>query len=95
VFPYGRPSELIHHIFPVRQTLIFRKKPGINATAIILFKLYCLIGLAYPPFNGFLPLYLKQRATNTGGGFSTTYRNYTIISVLDIPESLIACLAVD
>lgn len=54
-----------------------------------------LIGLGYPLFNGFLPLYLKQRVSSTGGGVASTYRNYTIISVLGIPGSLIACVAVD
>jgi hypothetical protein len=53
-----------------------------------------LIGLAFPLFNGFLPLYLKQRVSGTAG-FSATYRNYTIISILGIPGSLIACVAVD
>jgi hypothetical protein len=53
-----------------------------------------LIGLAYPLFNGFLPLYLKQRVSSTAG-VAATYRNYTIISVLGIPGSLIACIAVD
>lgn len=53
-----------------------------------------LIGLAYPLFNSFLPLYLKERVSSTAGT-SETYRNYTIISVLGIPGSLVACAVVD
>lgn len=53
-----------------------------------------LIGLAYPLFNSFLPIYLKERVSNDAG-VGETYRNYTIISVLGIPGSLIACLVVD
>jgi len=56
--------------------------------------LWGLIGLAYPLFNGFLPLYLQQRVSSSAS-FDETYRNYTIISILGIPGSLIACVAVD
>ncbi|KAG6864930.1 hypothetical protein C0991_006312 [Blastosporella zonata] len=54
-----------------------------------------LIGLAYPLFNGFLPLYLAQRVQSSASGVNTTYRNYAIISIMGIPGSLIACLVVD
>lgn len=53
-----------------------------------------LIGLAYPLFNAFLPLYLKNEDTGNSG-VSTVYRNYVIISVLGIPGSIVACLVVD
>jgi len=53
-----------------------------------------LIGLAYPLFNSFLPLYLSSRfASDSSVG--TTYKNYAIISVMGVPGSLIACLIVD
>ncbi|KAG6899182.1 hypothetical protein C0993_012608, partial [Termitomyces sp. T159_Od127] len=56
-----------------------------------------LLGLAYPLFNGFLPLYLEQRVTSSAGSgnISTTYRNYVIISTMGIPGSILACLIVD
>jgi len=41
-----------------------------------------------------LPLYLSSRfAADSSVG--TTYKNYTIISVMGVPGSLIACLVVD
>lgn len=52
------------------------------------------IGLAYPLFNSFLPLYLNTRFA-TATDVSTGYRNYVIISVMGIPGSIIACLVVD
>ena len=54
-----------------------------------------IIGLAYPLFNGFITLYLKARVPAGSSGVSTTYRNYTIISVMGVPGSIIACLVVD
>lgn len=53
-----------------------------------------LIGLAYPLFNAFLALYLSKRVSDTTS-FSLTYRNYTILSVLGIPGSLVSCIVVD
>ncbi|KAF9459012.1 major facilitator superfamily domain-containing protein [Collybia nuda] len=68
------------------------KRLALNSSITIM--LWGLIGLAYPLFNSFLPLYLKERVSSSAGT-SETYRNYTIISVLGIPGSLIACAVVD
>ncbi|KAH7341696.1 major facilitator superfamily domain-containing protein [Rhizoctonia solani] len=55
-----------------------------------------LIGLAYPLYNAFLPIYLNQRSVSQGSGtIDETYRNYSIVSVLGIPGSIIACIMVD
>lgn len=55
-----------------------------------------LIGLAYPLYNAFLPIYLNQRSVSQGSGtIDETYRNYSIVSVLGIPGSIIACVMVD
>ena len=56
---------------------------------------YRTIGLAYPLFNGFLPLYLENRLKGSSDSVSTTYRDYTIVSVLGVPGSIIACIVVD
>jgi hypothetical protein len=53
-----------------------------------------LIGLGYPLFNSFLPLYLNSHFS-TASSVSLTYRNYVIISIMGIPGSLAACLMVD
>ena len=53
-----------------------------------------IIGLAYPLFNSFLPLYLADRISSSGS-LNQTYRDYTITSVCGIPGSAIACILVD
>ncbi|KAF8637758.1 hypothetical protein AX17_002600 [Amanita inopinata Kibby_2008] len=79
----------LSHIKP-----LFRgRKLFINTTITIL--LWGLIGLAYPLFNSFLTLYLKERVPKGSSSINVTYRNYTIISVLGVPGSLIACVVVD
>ncbi|KAG6903429.1 hypothetical protein C0995_005452 [Termitomyces sp. Mi166 len=56
-----------------------------------------LIGLAYPLFNAFLPLYLKQRVVSSpdSGSIDTTYRNYVIISIVGALGSILASLIID
>ena len=54
---------------------------------------YSIIGLAYPLYNAFLPLYLANSLPS--GDTNQTYRDYTIASVMGIPGSAIACILVD
>ncbi|KAG6809351.1 hypothetical protein H0H92_000588 [Tricholoma furcatifolium] len=81
----------LSHVKP----LFGSRKLALNSTLIIL--CWGLIGLAYPLFNGFLPLYLKQRVVSDGSSSSVNvaYRNYAIIAIMGIPGSIIACLVVD
>ncbi|KAL1693218.1 major facilitator superfamily domain-containing protein [Schizophyllum commune] len=69
------------------------RRLAINTSMTIL--LWGLIGLAYPLFNAFLPLYLANRVSDNDSSTDTIYRNYTIISVLGIVGPGIACLFVD
>ncbi|KAG2045203.1 major facilitator superfamily domain-containing protein [Suillus americanus] len=70
------------------------RRLAINTTLTII--IWGLIGIAYPLFNAFLPLYLSaQGAASGSSSVSETYRNFTIISILGIPGSLIACTVVD
>ncbi|EIW83728.1 MFS general substrate transporter [Coniophora puteana RWD-64-598 SS2] len=83
-------SMSLSHIKPLFTSKIL----GIN-TSLIIF-IWGLIGLAYPLFNAYLPLYLAAQGSSSGSGsLDETYRNYAIISVLGIPGSLIACAVVD
>jgi sugar phosphate permease len=46
---------------------------------------WTLIGLAYPLYNVFLPVYLKTRGASFGsGGNYETWRNYAIVNVAGI-----------
>jgi hypothetical protein len=66
------------------------------AFALVDLQMFSLIGIAYPLFNAYLPLYLSaQGAASGSSSVSETYRNYSIVSVLGIPGSLIACATVD
>ncbi|EKM77975.1 hypothetical protein AGABI1DRAFT_129759 [Agaricus bisporus var. burnettii JB137-S8] len=78
----------LSHVRP----LFAGKRFAVNSTITIL--AWGFIGLAYPLFNSFLPLYLNTRFA-TATDVSTGYRNYVIISVMGIPGSIIACLVVD
>ncbi|TFK34552.1 major facilitator superfamily domain-containing protein [Crucibulum laeve] len=78
----------LSHVKP----LFAGRKLAINSSITIF--LWGLLGLAYPLFNSFLPLYLAERVSSNSGT-SETYRNYAIVSVMGIPGSIIACLVVD
>ncbi|KAE9392930.1 MFS general substrate transporter [Gymnopus androsaceus JB14] len=82
-------SFSLSHVKPLFST----RQLATNTNIIIM--LWGLIGLAYPLFNGFITLYLTTQVADSDTSISTTYRNYTIISVLGVPGSIIACLVVD
>jgi MFS family permease len=80
----------LSHVRP----LFSSRRLSINTTLIIV--IWGLIGIAYPLFNAYLPLYLSAQGSASGSSsVSETYRNYSIVSVLGIPGSLIACATVD
>ncbi|KAG1845287.1 major facilitator superfamily domain-containing protein [Suillus subalutaceus] len=80
----------LSHIRP----LFSSRRLTINTSLIIV--IWGLIGIAYPLFNAYLPLYLSAEGSASGSSsVSETYRNYSIVSVLGVPGSLIACATVD
>ncbi|KAF8589870.1 MFS general substrate transporter [Ramaria rubella] len=89
LFRHALKGLSLSHIKPLFAT----RRLAIN-TSITLW-LWGLIGLAYPLFNAFLPIYLSHHSVSSGSGINLTYRNYSIISVLSIPGSLIACWMVE
>lgn len=65
-------------------------------TTTILWILWSLIGLAYPLYNAFLPIYLSQaQGVEAPPSVYTTYRNYAIISICGVPGSIIAAWMVE
>ena len=65
------------------------KKIGLS-TSLIWFS-WLLIGLAYPLFNVFLPVYLESRGAKFNAGSpSQTWRNYTIVNACGIFGPLLA-----
>ncbi len=95
------PKEFIHNFKGVSFTpdlshvrpLFFGWRMAV--TTSLLWVLWSLIGLAYPLYNAFLPIYLSEAQGLDGASdVNTTYRNYAIISVCGVPGSIIAAWAV-
>ncbi|KAL5528270.1 hypothetical protein ACEPAF_7406 [Sanghuangporus sanghuang] len=78
----------LEHVRPLFST----KMLFINSSLIIL--IWGTIGLAYPLFNGFLPLYLADKL-HASSSTNQTYRDYSITSICGIPGSIVACILVD
>ncbi|KAJ3536645.1 hypothetical protein NM208_g6639 [Fusarium decemcellulare] len=65
------------------------------STSLMLF-LWCAIGMAYPLYNSFIPIYLENKGVKQGGSsLEVTYRNYAIQAVCGIPASILGGFTVD
>ncbi|KAI0822076.1 MFS general substrate transporter [Trametes gibbosa] len=70
--------------------------PKIAFTTALLIVIWALIGLAFPLYTGFIPLFLSTRGADFGdGSIDVTYRNQVILSVVGLPGALIAGWMVD
>ncbi|PLB49714.1 MFS general substrate transporter [Aspergillus steynii IBT 23096] len=69
--------------------------PRLALSTTLLF-LWCSIGMAYPLYNSFIPIFLEHKGVSQGdSSISTTYRNYAIQAVCGIPASLLGGFTVD
>lgn len=74
---------------PHRIMALFSTPRMALSTGLMLF-LWCAIGMAYPLYNSFIPIYLEAKGVSSGGGsLNETYRNYAIQAVCGIPASVI------
>lgn len=65
-------------------------------TTIILWFSWSTIGLGYPLFNAFLPQFLARGSTpGASVPAGTTYRDYLIVSAVEVPGSFFAAFLVD
>lgn len=65
------------------------------STSAMIF-LWCSIGMAFPLYNSFIPIYLENKGVSQGdGSLGTTYRNYAIQAVCGIPASIVGGFTVD
>ncbi|CAG8908086.1 unnamed protein product [Penicillium egyptiacum] len=65
------------------------------STSMMLF-LWCSIGMAYPLYNSFIPIYLANKGVQYGAiSTAQTYRNYAIQAVCGIPASILGGFTVD
>lgn len=74
--------------------LFSTKKMAFSTSLMVL--LWCMIGMAYPLYNSFIPIYLANKGLTTGASsINITYRNYAIQAVCGIPSSIIGGYAID
>lgn len=70
--------------------------PRLAFSTSLMLLLWCSIGMAYPLYNSFIPIYLENKGVATGSSsLSTTYRNYAIQAVCGIPASILGGFTVD
>ncbi|TVY42803.1 putative MFS-type transporter [Lachnellula occidentalis] len=70
--------------------------PKIAYSTTLMILLWCMIGMAYPLYNSFIPIYLENKGLKSGSSsIDTTYRNYAIQAVCVIPASIIGSFTID
>lgn len=80
---------------PEKVATLFSTRRMAISTCLLIF-LWCAIGMAYPLYNAFIPIYLERKGVAQGNGsLDKTYRNYAIQAVCGIPASLLGGLTVD
>ncbi|KIY46937.1 MFS general substrate transporter [Fistulina hepatica ATCC 64428] len=84
VFKQVLSPTAISHVKP----LFAGRRLAINTSLTVL--VWSVIGLAFPLFNAFEPLYLEEHAAG-----SSSYRNYTIISTCGVAGAIIASIVID
>lgn len=73
-----------NHLYPLFAT----RKLAYSTSLLII--LWALIGLAFPLYNSFIPVYLATRGADFGdGSVYITYRNQVILSVIGLPGALL------
>lgn len=80
---------------PEKLKALFASPQIALSTCLMLF-LWCSIGMAYPLYNSFIPIYLENKGVQQGKpSLADTYRNYAIQAVCGIPASLLGGFTVD
>lgn len=80
---------------PSRVRVLFSTPRTALSTTLMIF-LWCSIGMAYPLYNSFIPIYFENKGVSQGGSsLNTTYRNYAIQAVCGIPASILGGFMVD
>jgi len=79
-----------NHVYP-----LFATRKLAYSTSLLI-TLWALIGLAFPLYNSFIPVYLATRGADFGDGSpNITYRNQVILSIIGLPGALLAGYMVD
>ncbi|KAL4902712.1 hypothetical protein BDW74DRAFT_186678 [Aspergillus multicolor] len=88
-------NRTINKFAPQKIRSLFSTPRLALSTTLLLF-LWCSIGMAYPLYNSFIPIYLANKGVAYGStSLSATYRTYAIQAVCGIPASLLGGLLVN
>ncbi|KAJ4252385.1 hypothetical protein NW762_010983 [Fusarium torreyae] len=79
---------------PSKIRVLFSTPRTAISTTLMIF-LWCSIGMAYPLYNSFIPIYLENKGVASGSSTNNVYRNYAIQAVCGIPASLLGGFTVD
>lgn len=70
--------------------------PRLSLSTTLMIFLWCSIGMAYPLYNSFIPIYLENKGVDQAdSSLTTTYRKYAIQALCGIPASILGGLTVD
>jgi hypothetical protein len=93
--PHNVAKSHISKFTPGKLRALFSTPRMAASTTMMLF-LWCAIGMAYPLYNSFIPIYLEAKSVQYGtNSLHETYRNYAIQAVCGIPASIIGGYTVD
>ncbi|EPE09768.1 sugar transporter [Ophiostoma piceae UAMH 11346] len=96
VTPDGNVIQRTLEQFKPEKILTLFSTPKLAMSTCLLLFLWCAIGMAYPLYNSFIPIYLENKGVKQGNGsLDRTYRNYAIQAVCGIPASILGGFAVD
>ncbi|KAF6808513.1 membrane transporter [Colletotrichum musicola] len=85
----------IENFKPEKMLTLFSSPRFALSTCMVLF-VWCSVGMAFPLYNSFIPIFLENKGASQGGAsLSITYRNYAIQAVCGIPASLLGGFTVD
>ncbi|KAL4924016.1 MFS transporter [Aspergillus undulatus] len=88
-------NRTISKFTPAKIIFLFSTPRLALSTTLLLF-LWCSIGMAYPLYNSFIPIYLSNKGVQYGAtSTSQIYRDYAVQAVCGIPASLLGGLAVE
>ncbi|KAM0545347.1 hypothetical protein ACHAPJ_011419 [Fusarium lateritium] len=87
-------KDSLDKMTPSKIRVLFSTPRTAISTTLMIF-LWCSIGMAYPLYNSFIPIYLENKGVASGSSTNDVYRNYAIQAVCGIPASLLGGFTVD
>ncbi|KAK1526996.1 MFS transporter, metabolite:H+ symporter [Colletotrichum costaricense] len=84
------------HKLSLSKIRVLFSSPRMALSTTLMIFLWCSIGMAYPLYNSFIPIYLETKGVTSGAkSTNDVYRTYAIQAVCGIPASLLGSFTVD